>query len=288
MTTLLVGFDAAWTSMNSGALIGLLRTDDGQFMELGSPQIATYSDAQRMIDAWQRQHDPEATIVSLDQPTIVRNRAGQRPVENIVSSAVSRRYGGMQPANTSKEEMFGKNAPVWTFLDKFGGPACPLGTLSQTWVLETYPVLAMIALNWTLPDSRPAGRLPKYNPVRKRTFSIFDWQHVCCRTAEEFRQREVSGIVTWLESLNRTVKPSKSDQDGLDACICLLTALYLVESKECLMVGDLDTGYVVVPYEKSLSEELQARCVETGRLSSAWVHSFSLPGTNGVAGRHVK
>jgi hypothetical protein len=47
-------------------------------------------------------------------------------------------------------------------------------------VIETYPVLTMIALGWTIPDSdgRLTGRLPKYNPGRKKTFSIKDWQHV--------------------------------------------------------------------------------------------------------------
>ena len=35
-------------------------------------------------------------------------------------------------------------------------------------------MLAMIALLWTLPDSRPAGRLPKYNPQRKN--DLFDFR----------------------------------------------------------------------------------------------------------------
>ena len=39
MTTLLVGFDSAWTRTNSGALVGVLRLDDGTFDELGPPRI---------------------------------------------------------------------------------------------------------------------------------------------------------------------------------------------------------------------------------------------------------
>ena len=42
MTTLLVGFDSAWTPNNSGALIGVLRLDDGTFRELGPPLIVDY------------------------------------------------------------------------------------------------------------------------------------------------------------------------------------------------------------------------------------------------------
>jgi len=98
-TTLLIGFDSAWTAQNSGALIGLLRSDDGTFRELGPPQIADYRQAQAAITEWQVEFAPEATIILLDQPTIVPNATGQRPVENIVGAIVGLRYGGMQPAN---------------------------------------------------------------------------------------------------------------------------------------------------------------------------------------------
>lgn len=129
----------------------------------------------------------------LDQPTIVTNATGQRPVENLVGSPVSLRYGGMQPANTSRGEMFGNNAPVWPFLARFGGPADPLQPVAGTRVFETYPVLAMIALGWILPDSRVTGRLPKYNPERRKTFSIADWKHVCGLASGAFRQRVPDG-----------------------------------------------------------------------------------------------
>ncbi len=276
MSTLIVGFDSAWTPTNSGALIGVLRADDGTFQELGSPQVVNYREAEDTILEWQSQQKPVATIVLLDQPTIVNNATGQRPVEHIVGSPVSLRYGGMQPANTARKEMFGKDAPVWRFLTRFGGPANPLEPIVGTQVFETYPVLAMIALGWTLPDSRPAGRLPKYNPVRKKTFSIFDWRHVCQLTSSAFRERGLMGVVCWLDEATRSTAPSKSDQDGLDACICLLSALYLVELRECLMVGNQDTGYIVVPYGKSLSEELTTRCKQTSRAPSEWVRSFHL------------
>ena len=96
-------------------------------------------------------------------------------------------------------------------------------------VFETYPVLAMIALRWTLPDVRPAGRLPKYNSKRRQTFSISDWKHVCKKESGEFRARGLVEIVRWIEDATWKTSPRKSDQDGLDACLCLLVALYLAE-----------------------------------------------------------
>lgn len=275
MTTLLVGFDSAWTPTNSGALVGALRADDGTFQELGSPQVVNYRQAECTILEWQSQHAPATTIVLLDQPTIVKNAEGQRPVENLVGSPVGLRYGGMQPANTAKKEMFGEDAPVYRFLTRFGGPADPLAATAGTRIFETYPVLVMIALGWTLTDSRPAGRLPKYNPGR-RTFSNSDWRHVCQLARVAVSARGLPGLVRWLDAAAVNTAPRKSDQDGLDACICLLAALYLAELKDCLMVGDLYTGYIVVPYGESLREELELRCKKTGRAPVEWVRSFRL------------
>ena len=276
MTTLLVGFDSAWTPTNSGALVGALHFDNGTFHSLGTPQIVDYRAAEDVILKWQAEQAPTATIVLLDQPTIVTNAAGQRPVENIVGSPVGLRYGGMQPANTAREEMFGKQAPVWRFLTRFGGPADPLEPISNTPVFETYPVLAMIALGWMLPDSRAGGRLPKYNPERKKAFSISDWQHVCDKASGSFHGRGLADIVRWIDDDAQNTSPRKSDQDGLDAGMCLLVALYLAERKDCLMVGDLRTGYIVVPYGAELHAELDARCSQTGRVPSEWVRRFKM------------
>lgn len=52
-TTLLIGFDSAWTADNSGALAGVLRSDNGKFHELGLPQIMDYPKAEAVILRWQ-------------------------------------------------------------------------------------------------------------------------------------------------------------------------------------------------------------------------------------------
>jgi predicted RNase H-like nuclease len=275
MTTLLVGFDSAWTATNSGALVGTVRFSDGTFHGLGAPQIVDYREAELVILKWQADQVPTATIVLLDQPTIVKNAAGQRPVENIVGSPVGLRYGGMQPANTARET-FGKKAAVWPFLTRFGGPADPIEPIADTRVFETYPVLAMIALGWVLPDSRATGRLPKYNPERGKTFSIRDWQYLCGRLSSAFRDRGLTEIVRWIEGAGLKTSPRKSDQDCLDACLCLLVALYLAERKDCLMVGNRQTGYIVVPYGVGLRAELDARCKRTGLVASEWVREFKM------------
>jgi predicted RNase H-like nuclease len=275
-STLLVGFDSAWTPTNSGAIAGVLRRSDGTFRELGPPHSADYREAEAIILKWQADLMPATTMVLVDQPTIVTECDGQRPVEDIVGALVGRRGGGMQPANTSKAKTFGTEAPVWSFLNRFGGPADPFKTVGNTWVFETYPVLAMIALLWTLPGPRPSGRLPKYNPARRSTFSITDWEHVCVRASDALRDYRVSEVGRWIDRAAINPAPSKNDQDRLDACLCLLVALYLAEGRDCVMVGDCRTGYIIVPHGADLVSELEARCCRIGRAPSDCVHIFQL------------
>lgn len=101
-------------------------------------------------------------------------------------------------------------------------------------------------------------------------------QYVCGLAAREFRERGLVDIVRWINDSARNTSPRKSDQDRLDACLCLLGALYMAERKDCLMVDNRETGYIVVPYSSGLYEELAARCVRTARAPSGWVHAFRL------------
>ena len=70
----------------------MLYFDGGTFREFGPPQPGSYTQAECVICEWQIALAPTATIVLLDQPTIVKNPTGQRPVVNIVSSPVGLRY----------------------------------------------------------------------------------------------------------------------------------------------------------------------------------------------------
>jgi predicted RNase H-like nuclease len=272
---LVVGFDSAWTRAKVGAVVGAQIDERGTLHELGQPQLVRYQEATEIIRHWQTAHAPLSTLVLLDQPTIVANDSGQRPVEHIVCSTISRRRGGMQPANKGRVDMFGAAAPVWEFLAGFGGLVDPLADDASTQVLETYPALAMIALGWTLPDSqRATGRLPKYNPDRRKTFAIADWVHVCRATGAKLAAEGAIELAAWTEAAATKTKPTKNDQDRLDACLCLVAALHLAKGRNALFVGCCTTGYIVVPNSDPLRAELVTRCMELGRDPSQWVRVF--------------
>jgi predicted RNase H-like nuclease len=105
---------------------------------------------------------------------------------------------------------------------------------------------------------------------------ISDWKHVCQKMLNECAAFGLKELTDWLTVLAENLSPRKAEQDGLDSCICLLVALYLVELRECLMVGDIDTGYIVVPSGIVLRDELYERCNRTGKAHSKWVRPFVL------------
>ncbi len=273
MAILLVGFDSAWTAKNYGALVGATFENNGALRSLGLPQIVRYGEAERQVLSWQKEEQVSSTIVMLDQPTIVPNNKGQRPVEHIVGSIVGLRRGGMQPANTSKLGMFDTAAPIWQFLSTFGGPVNPYTPSGITHVYETYPVLTMIALGWTLEDTRASGRLPKYNPARRKTFRIEDWRHVCKQVSALMNMYRLLNLADWLQQMALRDRPTKSDQDGLDACICLLVAIQLARNENCLVIGNYETGYIVVPDSQAIRDELKFRCDLTAKNHLEWIRT---------------
>jgi predicted RNase H-like nuclease len=226
VNTLVIGFDSAWTAHNRGALVAAIRQDDKVARALGPPLGANFLEAGELIRAWQRHQCPDRTVIFLDQPAVVTNNIGRRHVEQLVAPSVSRRRGGMQPANTGKGSMFGRDAPVWSFIESFGGVGNPRnGFRFRSGVHETYPVLVMIALGWTLPDEERGHRLPKYNPDRSKTFQLDDWSFVCEQLLAAVQLRGLYEVVDWLAGARHNPHPRKPDQDRLDACICLVSGL---------------------------------------------------------------
>lgn len=286
ITTLIIGFDSAWSDNNRGAIVGVLRKQDGTYLSLGEPLAVNFGEATQQIKEWQDKCCPTTTLILIDQPAIVKNSTGQRDVENIVSSPVSRRYGAVQPSNRSKLDMFGDGAPIWEFTAKFGDPCDPTKLLRHhlpaVCVIETYPVLTLIAMNWILSNHRPSGRLPKYNPDRG-TFNLDDWRFVCNNASDVFAQIGLPHLVKWIGAardnpLSTSRRERKQLQDRLDACICLIVGLRLISGEDCMFVGNMESGYMVIPYEseRTLYQELEKRCAKTGRPDVGWLHKFKI------------
>ena len=254
----LVGFDSAWSRANKGAICAC-RLEDGRCTTFHPPLAADFDGAAASIKAWHGTDD--LTLVAIDQPTIVRTQTSMRPAEKVAASVMSWSGGAIQPAYIAKTPLFGADAPIWGFLGALGFSDDPeaVATASRDgFVMEVYPALALLSLE---PAFATAGRLgPRYNPARK-TFSQEAWRRVCLAAEREARRLDLTEAADWCAGLDRDAKPGKATQDKLDALLCLLIAArWLRERESCVMIGDLENGYIVAP----VSPEIRAR-LETKR-----------------------
>jgi predicted RNase H-like nuclease len=274
-TRVYTGFDSAWSANNEGAVVSAVNRDGA--WTLTGPVAADYQAAWehvKRLDA-----DANYHALAIDQPLIVRNGDGQRPVEGVAGSPVGRRLGGAcssnrgqhgGPAAANQRMMFGDDAPVWRFLGRLAGigfehnprradRAAAAGT--GRFCFEVYPALANLGLFPVFFNPRPLGggrtaaRVPKYNPANAN-FEIGDWQALCACVAQALAQQTLQ--CPWLAAAAGDPAPRKPDQDKLDALICLCIALHWTLGDPACMIGDLDTGYMVVPTHPPLSEELRA------------------------------
>lgn len=278
MTTLLVGFDSAWTAKNQGGMAAAILNNVGALLELGTPLNVDFDKAGDLIEYWREKYKPAKTLIMIDQPTIVNNKSGQRCVEKIVSSPIGKYLGGVQPANTGKASMFGNGSPICKFMKRFGGPSNPFqeNKHREVEIHEVYPALALISLDWIHPPNKIKDQLPKYNPGNKN-FSICDWQYLCAHLSTILRHHGLSHIPAWidLESIGSS-KPKKFEQDCLDACICLLIAILAAKKENLLIVGNMNGGYMVTPFSQSLDGLLSNRCTRLGLTPAKFVEKVVL------------
>ena len=123
-STVIFGFDSAWTDAPKppGAICAIAFGDRGQ-VEFHEPRLVSFAGALAFIE--ELRQDFVASLVAIDQPTVVPNAAGSRPVDKVAAALVSFVGGGVQPANRSKIGMFCDNAPIWSFLSELEATEAP-------------------------------------------------------------------------------------------------------------------------------------------------------------------
>lgn len=267
----LIGFDSAWgdNPIKPGAICAL-RLEHGEPVRFDAPRLVSFSAALDFVVA--RHRPPDLTIVAIDQPTIVPNDRGARPVEPAVASLMSWSGGGIQPAYRGKAAMFGDGAPIWRFLDGLGYRDDPqaIGSDSGAFVMEVFPAAALLSLDAAFTAGPKCG--PRYNPSRHRTFRLEAWRAAVGAVAREARLARFADVVAWCAALDLSGKPRKAVQDCLDSLICLLVAArWLMRRESCVMIGDLATGYIVTPATAEVRARLQS-AAETRSVPFSWFH----------------
>jgi predicted RNase H-like nuclease len=267
-STCIIGFDSAWTdnSKAPGAVCALVVASDGG-ISFKLPCHVSFDQAVAFIEA--ERSSCGTCLVALDQPTIVPNETGSRPVDKVAASLISYIGGGVQPANRSKKDMFGDDAPIWRFLKRLGAQEDPERSRtaeSGLFIVEVFPALALATF-----EARFHGRLkaPKYNPANRRKFRRDDWCAVIETVARYAHAVPIAGVQDWTEKIGREtagIPPRKGDQDRLDAVLCALIGYHwrARPRQDSIMIGDLASGYMIAPADVSTRSRLAAAAAKRG------------------------
>lgn len=260
----IIGFDSAWTdnSRNPGAVTALV-CEDAQTRFL-PPRLATFDQAIAFIA--EVSQGANYALIAVDQPTVVPNEAGCRPVERVAAGVISRLGGGVQPARRGGggSAMFGDAAPIWRFLRAVGGAQDPFAAQFADhgrYVVEVFPALALPSI---VPEIWDRGRAAKYNPAA-RLYDRDDWTLVTRGAAAAASGLGEHAIDRFLLDLATVLRPTKGDQDRLDAVICLLIALmWRRRVGDSLVLGDRSSGYMMTPVSRPTRAILEASASQRG------------------------
>ena len=116
-TTVIIGLDSAWADKASGAVCALVMDADGT-VGFKPSEVVSFDQALAFIEA--ESSLCNTCLIAVDQPTIVPNETGCRPVDRVAASVISFIGGGVQPANRSRRGIFDDDAPFWRFKARLG------------------------------------------------------------------------------------------------------------------------------------------------------------------------
>lgn len=154
--------------------------------------------------------------------------------------------------------MFCKDAPIWPFLERLGAAERPEEARtapSGLHLIEVFPALALPSIS---PDFFGRLAAPRYNPKNRSKFEHHDWVRVARAAAGLFDQLGAATGAIWCSQQAENSKPLKADQDRLDAMLCLLVGMTwrLRPRTASMLVGDLDSGYMVFPASEGVRERI--------------------------------
>lgn len=130
-------------------------------------------------------------------------------------------------------------------------------------LIEVFPALALPSL-----EAAYFGRLlaPRYNPEKRRRFRSADWSTVTEAVRRHAAAEIVPDLASWAQEAQSLTSPRKGDQDKLDAAICALVGLlWRTKSRiETIMIGDLETGYMIAPASAEVRSKLKMAGLRSG------------------------
>lgn len=264
MTTTFIGIDLAWQSDRNHSGIVVARGDDsGATAHFASAGIATLDGVARFV----LDHATTNTVVAIDAPLIIRNANGQRPCETEVSKRFGAFHAGAHSTNLDKYP----DAPpcrLVATLEREGFIHEPLPHTSASrdgkWMFEVYPHPAIVNLF----DLSHIIRYKKGSASEKRE-GLAVLRDYLGALRDFDPPLNYSGEVQsrlFEPPIDESVQGGKlkSLEDLLDAYFCCYLALFewRFGPERSEMIGDMATGYIVVPKRREGSGD---RSVDVAR-----------------------
>lgn len=250
------GFDSAWGGRNPGALCDLRgEVSDGRLsLSLHArPNSVFWEGAVAAIASYEGR---VTHIIGIDQGLIVPNATGMRPVERRLAKSLMGSYGcGAHASNRGNVRCYGPTAGIWKYqqsLIRYGYRQCPLEISRRTrgrFYFECYPHPALIGL---------------FNLQRVLKYKVHHCNHEawaeCVGHVRSLATRDDLPITNIRDHVPEQLKPSKPNEDCLDAIIAAYTAAHWwwLGTMSSVMIGDLQTGYIVTPCTEEMAKRLRA------------------------------
>lgn len=249
MLAIFTGFDSAWYPGKTGAICDLVL--EGDLFRIAAPPIpATWDCA---LSRLRQRAEVDLSVWAIDQPLVVSNEHGCRPVDVDLMRALMRDFQvGAHTANLHRPP-WEPGAPIWQFLrmlEEAGYRQDPVAvphSRSGRFYFECYPHPALIGLF-------DLDRMLKY---KKRSHNQDDWvrlvDSVRSLATEEFPIRNIADYVP------AGIGHNKTSEDALDSIICAYIAAYWWKfgKERSSLIGDLSTDCMVTPHNSRTRQLLE-------------------------------
>ena len=233
-----LGLDLAWGERNPSGAIALRDRGDGTLSPIAAAQTLTSDDT---ILQWLDEHAPHGpAVLAIDAPLIAPNAPGTcRPCDRRVTGMFGKYHAGAYPAN---REVAARAIGLARRLTDAGWSLDPAQcTSGERCAIEVYPHPATIGLFGL-------DRIVKYKKGRaqQRRQGLGELLDLLRRELPTLQPRISAPPHVDVDKL--TGRRHRDFEDQLDAWICAaMAAVFHARPQDCDVIGDLATGYIVVP-----------------------------------------
>jgi predicted RNase H-like nuclease len=245
--TTFIGIDLAWQSERNTTGIAIARGDRS-----GAALLDVTSGIRGLdeIAAFIQRFATEHTVIAIDAPLIIRNKAGRRPCESEISRRFGARHAGAHSSNLSLYPAPSTHELVRRLGESGFQHSMAIERYTPgRWFFEVYPHPAQVMLFGldTILKYKAKSRRPRV--LRLSEFARLRSLLALLQNAEPGLSPDAAASLLSIDLASLRGRAMKNHEDALDAWFCAYLALHAWSwgSERNEIVGDFESGYIVVP-----------------------------------------